>query len=189
MVRIKHRYLLFNILYPDTTPQHSKAPSPPYLAFHPPSPAHVTAGLILTALRASIALHFGDVGVGLASSSLKIVYFSPATSTAIVRCPRQHFRVVWAALTYLTELPGNRREEGKKCVVQVVRVSGTIRKSEEELLRRNKRDIVRVREWEEKTEGGDGVLARLIGAAQGGSGQVQAVQIDGDVLDEDDMSE
>jgi ribonuclease P/MRP protein subunit POP5 len=189
MVRIKHRYLLFNILYPDATPSNSKPAEPSYLAFHPPAPAHVTAGLILNALRASIALHFGDVGVGLASSSLKVVYFSPATSTAIVRCPRQHFRLVWAALTYMTELPGNRREQSKKCVIQVVRVSGTIRKSEEEMLRRNKRDIVRAKEWELAGGGGDGVLARLMGTRQGGIDHAQAVELLDDVLDEDDMSE
>ena len=31
-------------------------------------------------------------------------YFSPATSTAIIRCPRDHYELVWAALTFVTKL-------------------------------------------------------------------------------------
>lgn len=46
----------------------------------------------------------------------------------------------------MDSLPG---EPGSRvrtpCVVQVVRVSGTIRKSEEELLRRARRDVVRAK--------------------------------------------
>ena len=190
MVRIKHRYLLFNVLYPDSALAANASPDePPYLAFHAPSPAHLSAGLLLNALRTSIASHFGDVGLGLASASLKVIYFSPTTSTAIVRCPRQHFRMVWAALTYMTEVPGSRGAPSKKCVVHVVRVSGTIRKSEEELMRRSRRDIVRAKQWEDTVGKNAGVLARWIGStAPGPSMQVQA---DENVVDadEEDMSE
>lgn len=43
-----------------------------------------------------------------------------------------------------------------RCVVQVVRVSGTVRKSEEELLRRARRDLVRAKKSEARvTAGGD----------------------------------
>lgn len=60
----------------------------------------------------------------------------------------------------MTELPGERRgEAGKKCVVQVVRVSGTIRKSEEELLRRARRDVIRAQAAEDGL--GASVLDRL----------------------------
>ena len=46
-------------------------------------------------------------------------------------------------------------------MVRVVRVSGTIRKSEEELIRRTKGEMVRAREAEDKGEGD--LLGRLIG--------------------------
>lgn len=118
----------------------------------------------MSILRASISTHFGDVGAGLAAPSLKVVYFSPATSTAIIRCPRQHFRLVWAACTYVTTMPGERRGTTIPCVVQVVRVSGTIRKSEEELLRRSKRDIVRAKAWEESTGSSHGILSKIMGS-------------------------
>jgi ribonuclease P/MRP protein subunit POP5 len=163
MVRIKHRYLLLNILFPgDHAPRHDAA-TPPYLTFHHPAPPNFHGGALIVALRASIATHFGDVGAGLAAPSLKVIYFSPTTSTAIVRCPRQHFRLVWAALTYMTSIPGEQRGQTVRCVVQVVRVSGTIRKSEDELILRSKRDIVRAKEWEEQTGSGFGALSKIMG--------------------------
>jgi ribonuclease P/MRP protein subunit POP5 len=61
-----------------------------------------------------------------------VKYFSPATSTAIIRVSRDHYRLVWAALTFTSQLP----KIGQPCVLQVVRVSGTIRKAEEEAVRR-----------------------------------------------------
>jgi ribonuclease P/MRP protein subunit POP5 len=150
MVRIKHRYLLAKILYP------SSSPSPPrptakiddqnahFLNFHAPTASHVTAGLILSHLRASIVTHFGDTSLGQVTGSLKIVYLSPATSTVIIRCARAHVRVVWAALTYINVIPGpTRGAKGTECVIQVVRVSGTVKKSEEELVRRGKSHIAR----------------------------------------------
>ena len=191
MVRIKHRYLLFNVLYPETAPAANvKADEPPYLAFHAPSPAHLNGGLLLNALRASIVAHFGDVGLGLASASLRVVYFSPTTSTAIVRCPRQHFRLVWAALTYMTEVPGSRGSPSKRCVVHVVRVSGTIRKSEEELMRRSRREIIRAKEWEGTLGNSAGVLAKWMGNTT--SATPAQLPVDQDILnadEDDDMSE
>ena len=58
---------------------------------------------------------------------------------------------------------GGRRDEGKPapCVVQVVRVSGTIRKSEEELLRRARRDVVRAKM--EQSAAGDDLLGMFAG--------------------------
>ena len=78
------------------------------------------------------------------ASSLMIKYLSPATSTAIIRVSRAHYRLVWAALTYITRLPRQVGTE-QSCVVQVVRVSGTIRKSEEEAIRRARASIVKAR--------------------------------------------
>ncbi|KAK5938371.1 RNA-binding protein pop5 [Knufia obscura] len=145
MVRIKNRYLLLNILYPDSNTT-SKAEPPATLSFQAPTPDYVDAGRFLAHLRAHISLLFGDFGLGVSLSSLKVVYFSTATSTAIIRVPRNHHRLVWAALSHITELPGPRKGGGgAKCVVRVVRVSGTIRKAEEELLRRAKRDVVRAK--------------------------------------------
>lgn len=99
-------------------------------------------------------------------SSLKVVYFSHATSTAILRVPREHFRLTWAALTLMNELPltRNRQTQNLKCVVRVVRVSGTIKKAEEELLRRSRREIVRAKMLEGNKH--ETMLDRLTGGSQ-----------------------
>src|ERR1700761_7973522 len=74
--------------------------------------------------------------------SFLVKYFSPATSTAIIRVSRDHYRMVWAALTFTTQLPNAISQE---CVIQVVRVSGTIKKAEEEAIRRARLSIQRAR--------------------------------------------
>lgn len=50
--------------------------------------------------------------------------------------------MVWAALTFMTHLP---RPIDIPVVVKVVRVSGTIRKAEEEVIRRAKEIILRAK--------------------------------------------
>lgn len=72
-------------------------------------------------------------------------YYSPATSTAIIRCPRDHYEMVWAALTYITRLP---KPADLPVVVRVIRVSGTIKKAEEEVIRRSKAIVKRAKAWE-----------------------------------------
>lgn len=73
------------------------------------------------------------------SHSLTVKYCSQATSTAIIRVARAHYRMVWAALAFTTSLP--LKSADLPCVIQVVRVSGTIRKAEEEAIRRARLQI------------------------------------------------
>jgi len=122
MVRLKSRWLLFEILYP------SESSTIPFSA---PS-QNVTPKLLLDTLRQQIAYNFGDQGSGLVASSLAIRYFSAATSTGIIRIGRDHYRMVWAALTFVRDIAG------RECVISVRRVSGTVKKAEEEILRRDK---------------------------------------------------
>lgn len=207
MVRLKNRYLLFQIHYPqNTTP--SSAPSPSTstanptvsrtLAFHAPSPDTLTPKLLLQSLRDSISLYFGDYGSGIVSANLSIKYLSPATSTGIVRCARAHYRLVWAALTWITGLPTGNTTEGRgrggssvDCVVRVVRVSGTIKKVEEECVRRARALAIRVRvESEQDHDGGESVgtsemKSAKAGASEAGSGR-RDVEVKGVVDDDDD---
>jgi ribonuclease P/MRP protein subunit POP5 len=162
MVRIKHRYLLVHILYPSPSTKTPNSEVPESLLFHAPSAPHITASTLLHLLRTQISLLFGDYGSGVLASGLSIKYFSNATSTAIVRCPRAHYRLAWAALTFVTELPAARKgpAAGEKCVLRVVRVSGTIKKVEEEVVRRARRMISAV-------QGGNGsgvTLQAVLGA-------------------------
>jgi ribonuclease P/MRP protein subunit POP5 len=85
---------------------------------------------------------------------------------------------------------GRRGEAGKKCVIRVVRVSGTVKKAEEEVVRRAKREIVRA----QTMMGGGLGLERLIGDGKGsvGSGVKGAGQRDNEeygIEDEDEGEE
>lgn len=113
-----------------------------------------------------------------------MIYFSPTTSTGILRVPRAEFRLVWAALSFVTEISGERpkgpRNQGRgggratpatvgedtPCVIRVVRVSGTIRKSEEELLRRARREVVRAKMEGRDVESGEAEVLQQIFAGQ-----------------------
>jgi len=170
MVRIKNRYLLLHILYP-TVPSS-------LLSSHHPSPSTLTAPLLLRHIRDQIALLFGDYGTGVVGGSLALKYFSAATSTAILRVARQHYRVVWAAVCWISRLP-KAVGEGE-CVVRVVRVSGSVRACEEECVRRAKGDILRVRRvreaesaWREGGKGGGAAAAAVVGVREGGEKGVE----------------
>lgn len=82
-------------------------------------------------------------------------YLSPSTSTAIIRVSRDHYRLVWAALSFVTRLP---RPIDQSCVFKVVRVSGTIRKAEEEAIRRAKASILRVQRSKNDSAGTLGTM-------------------------------
>ena len=53
--------------------------------------------------------------------------------------------MVWAALTYITHLP---KPTDIPVVIRVISVSGTIRKAEEEVIRRSQIIIKRAKAWE-----------------------------------------
>lgn len=56
---------------------------------------------------------------------------------------RAHYRLVWAALSFMNRVPV---WDGRPCVFRVVRVSGTVRKVEEEAIRRAKLLILAARD-------------------------------------------
>ncbi|KAK0112768.1 hypothetical protein ONS95_014502 [Cadophora gregata] len=161
MVRLKHRYLLVNILYPELEKNQSKSKVPDVVVFNQPTSSSLTNQVLLRGLRAAISSLFGDYGSGAVSESLNgnVKYLSPATSTFILRVARAHYRIVWAALTLMNSVP---IQDGKKCVFRVVRVSGTIRKAEEEAIRRARELILKAqREAEDK---GETALQGIFGA-------------------------
>ncbi|KAJ4985870.1 rpp14 family protein [Stagonosporopsis vannaccii] len=143
MVRVKFRYLVINFLYPEPSSK-SRAALPDLVQIHSPTPDAFNAGALVRLVRDAVEDLYGDYGSGMVSSSLKVNYYSPSTSTAIIRCPRDHYEMVWAALTYVTKLP----RVDTPVVCRVVRVSGTIRKAEEEVIRRSQKIVQRAKAWE-----------------------------------------
>ncbi|PUU75349.1 Rpp14/Pop5 family-domain-containing protein [Tuber borchii] len=142
MVRYKARYLLITIYYPtEPTPSSSN----PTLPFTHPSHPSLTKQSLSNLIRDSLALQFGDYGAG-AAGNMAVKYFSPATSTGIIKVSRAHYRMLWASLTFIKEVLG------RGAVVTVVRVSGTIKKVQIEATRRAKEGIRRA-----QGVGGEGV--------------------------------
>ncbi|KAJ5924539.1 hypothetical protein N7466_008726 [Penicillium verhagenii] len=179
MVRLKNRYLLIDILYPDpaswpsTKSNSNNTSTAAQLAIHSPTSDALTPGLLAKMIREEVSDLYGDYGVGklggATAGGINVKYLSPATSTAILRCPRASFRLVWSALTYMSHVPApggdaaQKRPNGGRergCVFRVLRVSGTMKKAEEEAIRRARREIVRIRGVEER-----GVLGDLVSGA------------------------
>ena len=168
MVRLKHRYIVTRILYPSMLlPAPAKFPMITNLQRPTPS---LDVPQLIRLIRNSVAYMYGDYGLGLISSSLKINYYSQSTSTMIIRVARAHYRILWAALTWLngtTEPDATaQRQKGVECVFRTVRVCGTIRKAEEEIIEMAKKDIRRAKS--EATSAADPV-ARLSGPSQIGA--------------------
>ncbi|KAL8296998.1 hypothetical protein RB601_003477 [Gaeumannomyces tritici] len=140
MVRIKERYLLVNILYPDAL-KDSKPGEPDLAVLHRPTTNDLTPQAILRAVRAQVNSIFGDYGSGLIERGLQLKYLSNATSTFILRVHREHYRLVWAALTFMDRVP---IKNGLPCTFRVIHVGGTMRKVEIAAIRRHKALVLAV---------------------------------------------
>ncbi|RGP78454.1 rpp14 family [Fusarium longipes] len=142
MVRIKERYLLVNIVYPPDPAKAAKSNLPDSVLHHQPTIEKLTPGALIKGIRAEVASLYGDYGSGaLATCSVK--YLSLATSTFILKCPRAHYQMLWSTLTFMDHVPV---KDGRPCIFRVVRVSGTIRKAEEEAIRQAKKLILAAKE-------------------------------------------
>ena len=88
----------------------------------------------------------------------------------------------------MDSLPGARRGgEREACVIRVVRVSGTVRKAEEEAVRRARREIITVKMLEQEAGNGSatGTLEGLLRMGQGGG---SAPERDDEEVGIEDMS-
>ena len=74
MVRIKHRYLLVNILYPSGQAAQLKAANddlPHVVQFHQPTPSEFNDEMLRRLIRNNVSELFGDYGIGMITGSLK----------------------------------------------------------------------------------------------------------------------
>jgi len=74
MVRVKNRYLLVNILYPELEKSAPKTEIPDVVAFNQPTTNALNAPALLRGIRAEVAELFGDYGSGAISDSIAVVY-------------------------------------------------------------------------------------------------------------------
>jgi len=74
MVRIKHRYLLVNILYPSGQAAQLKVANndlPDVAQFHQPTLSEFNDEMLRRLIRNNVSELFGDYGIGMIASSLK----------------------------------------------------------------------------------------------------------------------
>ena len=186
MVRFKERYLLVNILYPQPANPSSSTKSsvPDLLVFNQPTADNLTPPALLRAIREQVASLFGGVGSGAVERGLQVKYLSPATSTFILRIARAHYRLVWAALTFMDRIP---TRNGKPCVFRVVRVSGTIRKVEEDAVRRARHMILAAKKEMQNTRQSSDALDKLFGSESTEKPPLQSVGDEDSAHSEDGM--
>ncbi|CUS20799.1 LAQU0S01e14906g1_1 [Lachancea quebecensis] len=140
MVRLKSRYVLFEVLYPEAEAFESEnnvdvlSKRDILLRHHQVTPARVTVKTILQELRRVIQFNFGDYGSGKVNSLLQIKYFSNRTSTGIIRCSREEYEIVVIALTLM-----NKIDEIEGVLLNPIKVSGTIKRIEQYAIRRSAR--------------------------------------------------
>lgn len=74
MVRLKHRYLLVDILYPSSDAKAIQSrldAAADLLQFHAPSPSKFDERALIRLIQASIVELFGDYGMGKVAGNLK----------------------------------------------------------------------------------------------------------------------
>ena len=123
-----------------------------------------------------------------------VKYLSPPTSIAIIRVARSHYRLVWAALSFVTRLP---KPVDTPCVIQVIRVSGTIKKAEGEAIKRAREEVIRARAGVEEAEGKDDEmdlferfgLTRKRVYGEEDLGEVEGIEDDDEINEDDEMED
>jgi ribonuclease P/MRP protein subunit POP5 len=69
MVRIKHRYLLVNILYPESDGKPFNPTLPSVIQFHQPTTDKVLDRDLIKGIKEEVDFMFGDYGAGAISDS------------------------------------------------------------------------------------------------------------------------
>ncbi|VEU21468.1 DEKNAAC102723 [Brettanomyces naardenensis] len=135
MVRLKTRYILFEILYPqrNTIPieESYDTVSKSIISLHQPSSQQVNGKQIIHLIKASLQKNFGDYGTSMAVG-LTMRYFSTRTSTGILRVSRSNCMYIVAAMTFISSL------EDEKCIFNCIGVSGSIKKCEDRSIERSR---------------------------------------------------
>ena len=72
-----------------------------------------------------------------------VKYYSPYTNVAILRVSRDHFRHVWTALTFMTNI------KSRPCIIRVLHVGGTIKLVQNQALVQNKQMLVELKKTHE----------------------------------------
>ncbi|EGV65786.1 RNA-binding protein pop5 [Yamadazyma tenuis] len=153
MVRLKQRYILFEILQPPQAPKEchedrdlfttfAESPSTGLLTLHRSSPSSINPKAITNSIKQHVQEYYGDFGAGFLMT-LNVKYFNNKTSTGIIRCGNQNFQYVLGAMTLINKI------ESKPVIIRCTHVSGTIKKCEQFASQKN-RELIRCIEVDQK---------------------------------------
>merc|ERR1711879_212904 len=104
MVRFKNRYLLVELVWGDGMVDSS-----------------ISSENLKREVKHQIQLNFGDFGVGLIQATLQVKYWNHLTNLCIIRCARDYYKMVWAAVTMISTL--NQRS----VLFRLVHLGGSVR--------------------------------------------------------------
>ncbi|CAG8437107.1 2275_t:CDS:2 [Funneliformis mosseae] len=111
MVRLKNRWLLFEIVFEDTLQRSTSTKNVETLSSKD----------VYSAIKDSIKTNFGDYGVGCVAASLNVKYFSPFTNIGVLRVSRDHYHIAWGAMTFISQI------KTKNCLLRVLYLGATIK--------------------------------------------------------------
>ncbi|KXS18085.1 hypothetical protein M427DRAFT_29838 [Gonapodya prolifera JEL478] len=133
MVRVKNRWILFNLqFHADDDVSTSTASIPMILD-------GIHAGTVSGVLRDTVEYLFGAVAGGVALGGVNVKYYNPLTGLGILRCLRDNHRLVWAALTFVSRIRQH------PCKIVVIRVCGTVKKCQMAALRWDRQGLLEAR--------------------------------------------
>ncbi|RIA91172.1 hypothetical protein C1645_768217 [Glomus cerebriforme] len=120
MVRLKNRWLLFEFIFDDTPDKFHLSTSSSYSSLSQKFEALSTRD-VYSVIKDSIQLNFGDYGVGCIAASISVKYFSPFTNIGVLRVSRDHYHIVWGAMTFISQI------KTRSCLIRVLHLGGTIK--------------------------------------------------------------
>jgi RNase P/RNase MRP subunit POP5 len=107
MVKFKSRYILIELKFENERKIQTLDP-----------------GKLIVMLKNKVQHLFGDIGLGKINKNLQVKYVNNVTNLVIIRVSRNNLKLMWTTLSLMNEL------EGETVRMQVIGVSGTIKKIE-----------------------------------------------------------
>lgn len=146
MVRLKNRYILFEILYPPAEQAAAENIVIQHRQQRKENHVHITSKMIVYELKKMIKLYAGDQGLAKANIMLQMKYFNSDTSMGIIKCSFEFYKVVVLGLSMIQHVStgGENGASVERMMVNVLKLGGTIKKLEEFGIQRNKNLIKRI---------------------------------------------
>jgi ribonuclease P/MRP protein subunit POP5 len=118
MVRYKSRYFLLRFSFSSEDDRRRAYSS-------------ISEKTLRNTIKQSILTLHGDYGLACVQSNLNVKYFNVTTDIALLRVPRDYYRLAWSAITVITHLLSS------PCSINIIHVGGTIKSCQKRLIAYN----------------------------------------------------